>query len=209
MRLRWGGDVADPAVLSDLPWPLPEYREPVPGLLARWSEPHRRYHTAQHLAECLVAADDLGAGTVELLALWLHDAVHTSTPGRDESASAALARQLLAGALEPERVDEVARLVLLTRLHRPAPGDLAGAMVCDADLWILGASPARYDESVRQLRAESGLSATLWPRARRAQITTRLADPIFHTPSGRGREPRARDNLHRELAGLDVRPGRT
>ena len=194
--------MADPTVLKALPWPLPEHRAPVDGLLARWSEPGRRYHTVQHLAECLAAATQLGAGTDELLALWLHDAVHTNTPGADEAASARLVGELLGGAIGPSRLHEVSRLVLLTAAHRPVVGDRAGAIVCDADLWVLGAEPARYAESVAQLQAERGLPYATWRGVRWAQVTARLAGPIFHTAAGRAREPRARANLRAERADL-------
>lgn len=194
--------MVDPTVLNALPWPLPAHRKLVAGLLARWSESGRRYHTVQHLAECLSAASELGAGPDELLALWLHDAVHTNTPGADEAASAALVGEVLSGAIEPERVREVARLVLLTASHRPRAGDRAGAIVCDADLWVLGTNPVRYAESVEQLRAEQGLPAAAWAEARRAQINARLAGPIFHTAAGRSREPHARANLQAERDAL-------
>jgi len=46
-------------------------------LLARYSEPHRKYHTLQHLAECLAHVEAVRhlaeqPGEVEF-ALWFHD----------------------------------------------------------------------------------------------------------------------------------------
>ena len=47
------------------------------ALLARYSEPRRRYHTLQHLAECFAAFD------VEL-ALWFHDAIYNTRRSDNE-----------------------------------------------------------------------------------------------------------------------------
>jgi len=170
--------------------------------VAAWSQPHRRYHDLKHLSECLQAATVLGAGVDERLALWFHDAVHTNTPGADEAASAELARQLLAPLLPSERPAEVARLVLLTRHHSPELGDDPGAVVCDADLWVLGADAGRYSASVRDLRAELGVTDQEWTTRRRAQLVERLSRPIYHSRVGAARELRARANLTAELAEL-------
>jgi len=195
--------MADPAVLSlSQQWPLPDHPEPAAVLLAAWSQPHRRYHDLRHLGECLQAATVLGAGPDERLALWFHDAVHTNTPGADESASAELVGRLLASLVPSERIAEVARLVLMTRHHRPQPGDHRGAVVCDADLWVLGAEAGRYAESVRDLRAEQAIPDRAWTRRRRAQLVERLSRPIYYSRPGAGREQRARTNLTAELAGL-------
>lgn len=178
-------------------------------MLAAWREPHRRYHDVRHLTECLDAAGRLGAGRAELLALWFHDAVHTNTPGADEAASAQLLRGLLAGRAAEPLVGEAARLVLLTRRHRPDAGDPAGAVVCDADLWVLGAPPDRYAESVHDLRAELGLDDRDWLRWRRRRLVERLARPIYHSAAAVHREGRARANLIAELAALPIRPDRS
>ena len=194
--------MADPIVLSGLPWPLPAHPEVADALLSRWSQPHRRYHDVRHLAECLTAAQLLGAGDDQMLAVWFHDAVHTNTPGQDEANSAALVRRLLGRLVASDRIDEIVRLVLLTETHRPAAGDLPGAIVSDADLWILGADPQRYAESVADLRRERGLGLAAWRMVRRPQLLARLGQPIYFTPQGRRREPVARGNLTTELDAL-------
>lgn len=192
--------MADQSLLNR--WPLPGLGGPARAVLTAWAEPHRRYHDTRHLTECLDAAGRLGGGVPELLALWFHDAVHTDTPGPDEAASAGFARDLLAGRVAGPQVDEVTRLVLLTRHHRPERGDPAGALVCDADLWVLGARPDRYAESVHDLRAESRLDDGEWAALRRRRLTERLAGPIYHTSIGQRREARARANLAAELRTL-------
>ncbi|KZM35113.1 DUF4031 domain-containing protein [Oerskovia enterophila] len=164
------------------------------------------------------------------LALWFHDAVHEGVAGDDEEASAALAVASLgplvtgptttpgpgadpaAGSthLTADDVAEVARLVRLTASHDPSPGDTAGALVCDADLAILGAMPDRYARYVRQVRAEyAHVPDDLFRTGRAAVLEQLLALPdLFRTPLGRERwAARAEENLRTELAGLLGAPG--
>src|SRR6185436_5536891 len=93
--------------------PEPEWR----ALSARYAEPHRAYHTIDHIAHCLEELDEvrgLAADPVAVeMALWYHDAVYDPRAKDNESRSADLARR--AGAalgLAPERGERVARLIL-------------------------------------------------------------------------------------------------
>ncbi len=192
-------------------------------LVERWREPHRVYHSRLHLADVLDALDALDVLTagpdvappatgrdrwLAAVALWFHDAVHDGVAGRDEERSAALARELLTPLAPAGDVEEVARLVLLTAGHDPAPGDLAGALVCDADLAILGSSAARYGRYAHQVRAEYGHVPDDAFRAGRAAVLEQLLalPSLFRTPAGHDRwAAAARANLHRELR--DLRDG--
>jgi predicted metal-dependent HD superfamily phosphohydrolase len=197
--------------------PVEQVRAGGDDLLERWREPHRVYHSRLHLADTLDALDALTAGPdaglsatgrdrwLAAVALWFHDAVHDGEAGRDEECSAALARELLGPLAPAGDVEEVARLVLLTAGHDPAPDDVAGALVCDADLAILGATPARYGRYVHQVRAEYGHVPDDAFRAGRAAVLEQLLDlpALFRTPSGRERwADAARRNLRQELDGL-------
>ncbi|SYZ32698.1 HD domain-containing protein [Propionibacterium australiense] len=170
-------------------------------LMALWQEPWRHYHGSQHLAEALEAGDLLGCTRLERLSLWFHDAVHRNRPGEDEPASAELAASWLVSAgWAPAETAEVTRLILLTGHHRPLAADEAGARVCDADLAVLGAPPARYQESVAQLRAEQGLDEAGWRAARRAAVGHLLATHRYATATGRALwGARSRANLRAEL----------
>lgn len=181
-------------------------------LLDRWREPHRRYHTVGHLTAVLDLVDRY-AGHAERpdlvrLAAWCHDAVYDPRAGGDanERASAELAGELLAGAGMPAApVAEVRRLVLLTAGHAVAPDDPDGALLCDADLAVLAAPPARYDRYAAAVRREYAHVPDAAFRAGRAAVLRALLDlpVLYRLPPLHDRwEAAARANLTRELAAL-------
>ncbi|MGH8829433.1 MAG: HD domain-containing protein [Jiangellaceae bacterium] len=181
-------------------------------LLARWSQPHRHYHAVAHLRAVLDAIDELiteahDADNVRLAA-WFHDAVYDGRPGDDERASADLARDVLGRlGLAPARVEEIARLVLLTADHDPAPGDPSGAVLCDADLAVLGGSPEDYAAYAAAVRSDyAHIDDAVFRTGRVAVLEALLAaDPLFRTQVGRARwEATARRNLSTELALLEL-----
>jgi predicted metal-dependent HD superfamily phosphohydrolase len=186
-------------------------------LLRRWSEPHRHYHTTAHLIATLEAVAALLDGTgpavpdrgaVELAA-WFHDAVHTGRAGSDEEASAALAEQVLTGLGQPaERVAEVARLVRLTARHDPADGDVAGQVLCDADLSVLAATPDRYAAYTAAVRREyAHVPDGAFRSGRAAVLRGLLAGPLFRTePGRRAWLAGATANVTAELGRLETPP---
>ncbi|MFG2903070.1 hypothetical protein ACGFZH_39075 [Streptomyces zaomyceticus] len=193
-----------------------EGADPTPygrNLLARWAEPQRRYHTVDHLRAVLDRIDELAdqggeGGELELvrLAAWFHDAVYRPDRSENEERSAVLAEKALTEAgLTPHEVAEVARLVRLTVTHDPAPGDLNGETLCDADLAILATGPDTYRGYTAAVREEYGFVPDDAFRAGRAAVLRQLLDlpRLFRTPYGAAAwEERARENLERELATL-------
>ncbi|MEW9527993.1 metal-dependent phosphohydrolase [Microbispora sp. NPDC049125] len=179
-------------------------------LLARWAEPHRRYHTTAHLRAVLAAVEPLAAlaGDADAvrLAAWFHDAVYEGRPGWDEERSAQLAQaRLPACGAAPGRVREVARLVRMTATHSYDPGDADAAVLCDADLAVLGSAPEEYDAYARAVREEYRHIPDEPFRAGRSAVLTRLltGDHLFGTEAGRDLwDRRARENMRRELAAL-------
>ncbi len=179
-------------------------------LLARWSEPGRRYHTADHLSFMLSIVDEADPAGADLtavrLAAWFHDAVYDPRGTDNECASADLAQQMLPPlAVAPSTVAEVVRLVLLTADHRVAPGDVNGALLVDADLAILGTPPARYRAYADAIRAEYAHVPDDAFRAGRSTVLGRLLslDVLFHlAPHRAAWDAPARDNMRAELAAL-------
>lgn len=145
------------------------------NLLARYEQPHRKYHTSVHLSEMLTALKTLyeqhhtATPRAVLLAAWFHDAVYEANPGEDEAASADLARTTLTplastGSLTNREVAAIAHLIELTASHQLADGIeeyTSGALTradaaffLDADLAILAADSPRYTRYVAGVRAE-------------------------------------------------------
>lgn len=182
------------------------------GLLTRWREPHRRYHTVEHLTAVLDVVDRYAghADRPDLvrLAAWCHDAVYDPRAAGDtnERASAALAGTLLTALGVPgPAVAGVRRLVLLTAGHAVTDDDRDGALLCDADLAVLAADPPRYDDYAARIRQEYAHVPEAAFRAGRATVLATLLDlpALYHVPELAGRwEAPARANLARELAGL-------
>jgi predicted metal-dependent HD superfamily phosphohydrolase len=190
-----------------LNWPLPDRLDIEERLIEAYSA-GRGYHDLRHLTEVLGRLDELGAGgDAELvLAAWFHDAVYEDS-GNNEARSAELAEAELAGT----DVDaaEVARLVRLTEHHDPEPGDHRGEALCDADLAILAADPDRYAEYAAGVRREYAAYPDADFRAGRLAVLEDLAarKAIFRTAYAREHwEPRARENLAREIAELSEGP---
>ncbi|QOD03223.1 DUF4031 domain-containing protein [Pseudarthrobacter sp. BIM B-2242] len=177
-------------------------------LLDRWGEDHRKYHGRTHLLAVLEALDLLtdpaDPPRTVLLAAWFHDAVYRGIAGQDEEESARLAEDRLADAgLPPAEVEEVARLVRLTSDHQPEAGDDDGALLCDADLSVLGGEPEPYARYVAAVREDYAHIGDADFAAGRAAVVRRLLalDPLFHTARARDLWlDAARRNLQGELA---------
>ena len=102
-------------------------------------------------------------------------------------------------------VDEVARLVRLTLTHDPAPDDVAGALLSDADLAVLGSGPERYARYAADVRAEYAHVGDDAFRAGRTAVLRSLLDRprLYVTAEGHDRwDAAARRNLRDEITFL-------
>lgn len=182
-----------------------------PKLEAAYAEPHRRYHTRDHIEQCLALLDkvpDLMDSERQILtyAIWWHDAVYDPTASDNEARSAEMAKADLRDFdLSIHARDEVARLIRLTAGHEVEEEDRLGEILVSIDLAILGAPPERYDAYARAVREEyAHVSDEAW-RAGRAAVLQRFleAQVIFPDPAfAEWLDAQARDNLSRELASL-------
>ena len=181
-------------------------------LLHQWSEPRRRYHTLRHLDAMLAVVDALaeqvdeqGAAAVRLAA-WFHDAVYAPDRSENEERSARLAERVLPElGVPPALTAEVARLVRLTADHDPAPGDANGALLCDADLAVLGGPPEAYAAYAAAVREEYAFVPDEDFRAGRAAVLRQLLalPELFRTePARRAYGTAAHRNMTAELAQL-------
>jgi predicted metal-dependent HD superfamily phosphohydrolase len=174
-------------------------------VVARYREPHRAYHTVQHLDECLSYWDEAHAPSEIGLALFYHDAIYDMHAHDNEERSARLAMEVLGGALPHAALDRIADLILATK-HDAAPATDAAMLLVDIDLSILGAALGRFDEYERQVRAEYNWVPEADFRTGRARILRAFLErPVLYgTPFFHDRlEMRARQNLRRSLAALE------
>lgn len=175
-------------------------------LVASYSEPHRKYHTVQHLEECLTNLDQVRSeaerpAEVEL-ALWFHDAIYDTFRKDNEERSAEWAREsALAGSLAREPANRIYKLILITR-HDAVPDGGDAVVLVDVDLAILGAEAARFDEYERQIREEYAWVPQILYRKGRRQVLRRFLEreTIYGTAYFRSHhETRARENIARLL----------
>jgi predicted metal-dependent HD superfamily phosphohydrolase len=177
-------------------------------LEAGYAEPHRAYHTAEHIRDCLdrlAESTDEPAGPSVEAALWFHDLVYDPRRDDNEAASAALAGLLMAQARVPATpLTDVQRLILLTR-HFDIPSDPSGRLTCDVDLSILGRPPAEFEEFERRIRAEYAWVPEGRYRKERSRVLAGFLARLhlYHTPYFRNRyEDSARLNLQGLIARL-------
>lgn len=172
------------------------------SLSARYAEPHRAYHTLEHIAHCLDELDEVrevAADPVAVeMALWYHDAVYDPTARDNEARSADLARQAAAAmGLARERGERVAGLILVST-HTALADDPDAKLFADIDLSILGRPSAVFAEYERRVRREYSWVPDPAFRAARSAILQSFLDRPSIYATGRFRrkyEEMARLNL--------------
>lgn len=174
------------------------------ALAEAYGEPHRRYHTLDHIVEmldCLAAsvqpADDADAVG---LAIWFHDVVYdTRLPhGANEAASA---DRLAASCAGPAAT--AAHAMILHSAHHGPSDDADTRLFCDLDLYRLAGSYETFQRHGADVRAEYGwVDDHAWAAGRGkffADMQARAT--IYQTAYWHGRlEDQARDNLARATA---------
>ncbi len=178
-------------------------------LLSAYEEPQRRYHSLQHLVECLdLFTHHMGQArepTEVEIALWFHDAVYDVKATDNEEQSAAWAEEeLTVSGVKPERIQRVKELILATR-HSVQPHGHDQQLLVDIDLAILGAPTDRFDTYEAQVRAEyEWVPEVLFCSKRRDILRGFLTrHSIFATnPFRHEREEQARANLARSIERL-------
>jgi len=180
------------------------------GVIACWSEPHRHYHTLQHLRECLTQfgevremAEHLGEVALGLL---FHDAFYEPQRDDNELRSAEWASSCLGKAGADAQVAQRVHSLIMQTRHKAPPEGADAQLLVDIDLSILGAPTKRFDESDLQVRAEySHVADAAYREGRRAVLQSFLARTrLYSTDYFHSRfEERARVNLQRALARLD------
>jgi predicted metal-dependent HD superfamily phosphohydrolase len=177
------------------------------GLVRRYCEPHRHYHTLAHVDACLTWLDWY-AGSAQrweevALALWFHDAIYDPKANDNEARSAELTRvELTALGLTTACVERIASYVEATA-HHQGSGD--AALVVAIDLTILAAEYDVFTAFEREIRGEyAHVPEEAFRLGRRKVLQGFLARPqIYPVPCLRDAlEARARRNLERRIGEL-------
>lgn len=194
--------------LADAPQQKAAWRELGDKLIARWNEPHRRYHDERHLEDVLLALDHLtvrgeAVSPATLLAAWFHDAIYQGD-AQDELNSARFASECLGGlGLAPSFVQQVCEIVVATTPGIDADSsDRALDHLLDADIAIFASSPARYAEYAAAVREEyAHVSDPDFAIGRTRILSGYLDQPmLYRTAAARELwEIRARENVCAEI----------
>ena len=178
-------------------------------LATLYSEPHRHYHTLDHVAACLkwldhyrhLADDPL---TMEL-ALWAHDVIYDPRARDNETRSADwFSEHFASSPLTKHQKDRVHALILAT-IHPHPPTDTDMALLQDIDLSILGADAELYDCYEGWIRQEYDFVPEEAFRQGRGAVLKGFLDQgeIYHKAELREKlEDPARNNLNRALEKL-------
>ena len=174
-----------------------------------YQEPQRKYHTLQHLEECLLRFDEVKQhaerpAEVEL-ALWFHDAIYDPARRDNELRSAEWAKAGIQACGLPEDVGARVYALIMMTVHNAVPAGRDAEALIDVDLSIFAANPARFDEYEQQVRAEYAFVPEAVFRRERSRILREFLarEWLYSTPYFREHhEPQARANLQRSISNL-------
>ncbi len=178
-------------------------------LIKAHAEPHRAYHTLDHIAACLRHLDDVRDITerpdeIEM-ALWFHDAVYQPFSASNEEDSAEWAADWLQDCGADKAVfSRIADHILDTKSHK-APNTKDGQFMLDIDLSILGTAAPIYDDFELNIRREyKHVPAFIFRKKRKAILQGFLdRDRLYMTGYFHDTlESNARINLIRTISGL-------
>jgi predicted metal-dependent HD superfamily phosphohydrolase len=180
-------------------------------LVDLYGEPHRHYHTLNHIQHCLGEFDQAAAlmndpDAVEM-ALWFHDAIYQPGASDNEWRSAELFRQWSAGRITTTFQQQVHDLVMATT-HREPPDEGDAQFVVDIDLSSFGLPWEACERDGNLIRAEFPEVADdeYYPVHLRFLQILRGRPTFFFTEWFQQRyESVARENVARIIEGLRVR----
>lgn len=182
-------------------------------IASHYNQPHRHYHTLQHLFDVF---DDLANPIAELVqleqdsilfAVWFHDIIYQ--PGRkdNEAKSAEIAvEQLKLLDVPKETMSMVHQAILCTHKHKDPNHCYATELFLDADMAILGKSKDEYYAYTENVRKEfSRIPNILYNKGRKNFLeTVNCKTRIFLTNYfHEGLELNARENITQEIASLN------
>lgn len=182
-------------------WEFEPSSDTFQDLIRAYGQPHRHYHTAEHITACLRHFDRCQHALehpreVET-ALWFHDAIYQPLASDNEKRSAQWAGEFLQSQGADEKsVNRVYDLIIATADHRADATD--ASLLIDIDLAILGANAEDYDVFEKNVRKEYAMVPLPQYREKRAEVLEGFLrrNAIFlNEPFVSELEQRARANL--------------
>lgn len=169
-----------------------------------YQEDRRTYHNMVHLenfhlqlGKCRSHLQDY---ETVFMAMVYHDMVYFTKDGTNEEKSAELARDRLQLLKFPEpKIAKCVSMILATKGHAKST-DSDTNYFLDADLSILGLSPATYDAYTKGILQELGAGPQSLGGRKRFMQRFLTQDRIFHTDFFHALyEEKARENIQREI----------
>ena len=126
-------------------------------LVALYAEPHRHYHTLDHIQHCLRLFDQVTAWLHEPhaveLALWFHDAIYVSGAKDNERCSADLFLEYANGRIDATFQQKIDDLIMVTT-HTGLPSQSDEQFIVDIDLSSFGLPWEAFMRDGLRIRAE-------------------------------------------------------
>ena len=173
----------------------------------KYSEPHRHYHTLEHIGDCLQKLNEVKSEAEDLksiqTAILYHDIFYDPHRKDNEEKSANYAFKLLKKK-KFKNAAKVKKLILLTK-HPSNPVSEDEKFLLDIDLSILGAKPEKYAVYEENIRKEYiQVPKDLYSKGRsRLLIQLLESEQIFQTLFFKSKyETQARINLDSALKAL-------
>lgn len=188
---------------------LPPSEQCYKALLGAYSEPHRHYHTTEHIDAMLAHLDSvqgLAEHPAELeLAIWFHDAIYNTYSTHNERDSADWAKRFLSKAgYSKAGIERVYKLIMAT-LHNVETTGPDESLIVDIDLTILGAPFKIYEQFENNIRKEYRLIPAIIYRRKRKEILKGFLNKkvIYNTDYFRAKyEQTARKNIEWAIKNL-------
>ncbi|EOQ96953.1 hypothetical protein LEP1GSC195_2621 [Leptospira wolbachii serovar Codice str. CDC] len=178
---------------------------------SHYSEPHRTYHSLNHLYQMLGEFDsvskELQDPEIALFALFYHDLIYDVTSKTNEEESAKIAKDRLSElGISQERIEICIEHILATKSHRL--GDKCHpdtSFFLDIDISILGSEESKYYKYAKNIRKEYSIFSSEDYQKGRIQVLNHFIENIrlFHTDFFFDEyEMRSRHNVKLEIHSL-------
>lgn len=177
----------------------------------RYSEPHRRYHTLDHIRHCLAQLDQVrhladDPDAMEL-AIWFHDVIYDPAMDDNELRSALFFDAHLGVHLPGGRAARVHRLIMYTE-HPSEPDDGDARLMVDIDLSSFGLSWEEFMRDTNAIQEElAHLPEEQFIAGKLKFLGCLLSRPRFYlTDCFHDRlEGQARSNIERHIHDIETR----